>query len=962
MQTISRKITLLLMLIMASTIITAEEYNPMDVQTYILDNGLTVYLNEDHNTTSVFGAVVVKGGGKRDPQDATGIAHYLEHLLFKGTEEMGTIDYDQEKLYLDSIQVKYDELGTIEDKTERLAIQTEINRLSVKAGEFAIPNEFDRLLEGMGGTWINAFTSDDVIAYFNKFPGDQIEKWLEVYSHRFEKPVFRLFQSELETVYEEKNRAMDNVFRNVFVTYLEKFYKNHPYGQQTVLGSVDHLKNPSLTKMREYYDTYYVANNMALIISGDFSIDAALPIIKEKFGNWKSGEIPPPLGITEEPFDGREKISKRMTPIKVGMMGFRTVPAGHPDEGKINLCNKILTNGSSTGLIDALKVEGKLMDAGAFPMDYVDMGANNFIFIPKLFFQSLNNAEKLVLGQIDKLKQGDFEDEFFQAVKLTMLREHEENMESMEGRLFTLIDAYTKGKTWEDITEWPIKLEAITKEEVVAVANKYFGDNYLVMHSKMGFPKKHKLEKPKFEPVIPKNTEEKSTFSQHMENVPEGELKLSYIDFKEDVHISELANKINLYHTTNPINSIFSLKVQFGVGTFADPKLQQTAELLNLLGTSQLSFNQFKGELQKIGTTLDVRVDQDYFWINLKGFDNRFEESLTFLADFMTQVKGDDSKIKILLNNAKAGRKMEVKEPSTVGRALRDYVYYGEKSAYLNRMTVKEIKKSTSADYLQSFTNAQQYEADVFYTGKITEERVSKLLLKHIPFADDPMESNSPTDLAVNSWDKDVVYLINDKKAVQSQIYFSVNGNETDENSRMIGEAYNKYFGRGMGSLVFQEIREFRSLAYSTRASYSASFYNGKKSYFNGYVGCQTDKSLDAISVFKDLALNMPAKPERLEQIKSSLIKGINSNRPSFRSFPGMVATWSKQGYDTDPRKTRVIYYENMPFADIVEFQKENISGKPMAITILTDKKRVDMEKLKDYGEIITLKKKDIFN
>ena len=398
MQSVSSKINLIFMTIIASSIITAEEYNPMDVQTYILDNGLTVYLNEDHNTTSVFGAVVVKGGGKRDPKDATGIAHYLEHLLFKGTNEMGTVDYEQESLYLDSIRVKYDELGNTADDDERLAIQSEINRLSLKAGEFAIPNEFDRVLEGMGGTWINAFTSNDVIAYFNKFPGDQVEKWLEIYSHRFMNPVFRLFQAELETVYEEKNRAIDNVFRNLFVTYLENFFKEHPYGQQTVLGSVDHLKNPSLTKMQEYYDTYYVANNMALLISGDFSINETLPLIKEKFGKWKSGEIPLPIEITEAPFNGREKISRRMTPIKIGIMGFRTVPAGHEDEGALSLCNQLLTNESSTGLIDQLQVERKLMHAGTFNMDFADLGANNFIFVPKLFFSISHQSRKTGSG------------------------------------------------------------------------------------------------------------------------------------------------------------------------------------------------------------------------------------------------------------------------------------------------------------------------------------------------------------------------------------------------------------------------------------------------------------------------------------------------------------------------------------------------------------------------------------
>ena len=962
MQSVSSKINLIFMTIIASSIITAEEYNPMDVQTYILDNGLTVYLNEDHNTTSVFGAVVVKGGGKRDPKDATGIAHYLEHLLFKGTNEMGTVDYEQESLYLDSIRVKYDELGNTADDDERLAIQSEINRLSLKAGEFAIPNEFDRVLEGMGGTWINAFTSNDVIAYFNKFPGDQVEKWLEIYSHRFMNPVFRLFQAELETVYEEKNRAMDNVFRNLFVTYLENFFKEHPYGQQTVLGSVDHLKNPSLTKMQEYYDTYYVANNMALLISGDFSINETLPLIKEKFGKWKSGEIPLPIEITEAPFNGREKISRRMTPIKIGIMGFRTVPAGHKDERALSLCNQLLTNESKTGLIDQLEVERKLMSAGAFNMDFVDLGANNFYFLPKLFFQSLTKAEKLVLGQIEKLKAGDFDDEFFDAVKLTMIRQHEENMESMEGRLFILMDSYVKGKTWEEVTKWPEELDSLTKDEVVEVANKYFGDDYLVMHSKMGFPKKHKLEKPKFEPIIPKNTEEKSAFASHLETVPEGELTLSFIEFDKDVGYQDIADKVHLFHTVNPINSIFSLTLQFGIGTLEDPKLQQTAELLNLLGTSERNFNQFKGDLQKIGTTIDFRADRDYFKIQVKGFDKQFEKSLEFVSEIMTNVKGEDKKIKILVDNAKAGRKIEKKEPSTVGAALRDYAFWGENSSYLKRMTVKEIKKLNAADFIQSYKNTLKYEVDILYSGKLEIETVSAYLLENIPFSDQPVESNSPTDLEVQKWDRDVVYLLNDKKAVQSQIYFGVNGNAVTENDRSISRAYNKYFGRGMGSIVFQEIREFRSLAYSCRASYNRPYFNGKTGYFSGYIGCQTDKTMDAISVFKDLALNMPEKSDRLEQIKSGLIKSINSNRPRFRSYPSWVSGWVKRGYTDDPRKNRVKYYESMSFEEIVKFQKENISGRPMAITMLTDKKRVDIEKLKEYGEIITLKKKDIFN
>ena len=950
--------------IVASVLCSNQDYDPLKVHTYTLSNGLTVYLNEDHNTTSVFGAIAVRGGGKRDPEDATGIAHYLEHLLFKGTQELGTIDYSKEKVFLDSIEFKYDQLGQTQDEDKRLAIQKEINELSIKAGEYAIPNEFDRLMEGMGGSWINAFTSNDAIVYLNKIPGNQIEGWLDVYSHRFVNPVFRLFQSELETVYEEKNRSMDNVFSQVFEIYSENFFKNHPYGQQTILGSVDHLKNPSLSKMTEYFEKYYVANNMALILTGDIYIDEVMPMIEEKFSSWKSGEVPAPLNIDEDPFDGREKLTKRLTPIKLGVMGFRTVPSGHPDEETLNLCTQLLTNESKTGLIDQLVVNGKIMEAGAFNMNFVDHGGANFFFMPKLLFQSLRRAEKLVMGQVDKLKSGDFDDEFFNAVKLTMTRQHEQNIENMEGRLFSLISTYIEDKTWEDVSTWPNRLDKITKEDVVKVANKYFGDDYFVFNSKMGFPKKNKLEKPPFKPVIPKNSEKQSDYAASVRAIPAKQLDLKFIEFDSDVTYKEISNNIHLYKSENPINSIFNLTLQYSMGTLEDSKLEQAAELLNLLGTSNYSFNEFKSALQKIGTTISFSSDKNYFMINVKGFDKYFDESIQYVNEFISNVKGDDKKIKILADNAKSSRKMEAEDTPKIGRALRDYVNFGDKSYYLRRLTLDEIKKSKSTDYIASFKNALNYELSILYSGRLDMDNIESSIKGNLTLSENPINSDFPASasLVVNKRDKNTIFLVDDKEAVQSQIFFLSSGNIINEENRAASAAYNKYFSGGMSSIVFQEIREFRSLAYSSWASYNTPWHNDKEGNFMGYVGCQADKTLEAISVFKDIALNMPLKPERLEQTKSSLIKGINSKRPNFRRFPSMVSSWMMKGYTEDPRKTQVDYFNTMSFDDIVNFQKEHVSNQPMTITILTDKERIDMEELKKFGEIIILDKDDILN
>ncbi len=194
----------------------AQNTDPLKVETYKLPNGLTVYLNPDHAMPTVQGMVMVKGGSKRDPKDATGIAHYFEHIMFKGTDKIGTINYDQEKVYLDSISALYDKLGETTEKNQRLAIQKEINRISLKAAEFAIPNEVDKILAEMGGKGMNAGTGHESIVYYNSFPSNQIEKWLEVYYERFRNPVFRLFQSGLETVFEEKNMYEDSPFEILF--------------------------------------------------------------------------------------------------------------------------------------------------------------------------------------------------------------------------------------------------------------------------------------------------------------------------------------------------------------------------------------------------------------------------------------------------------------------------------------------------------------------------------------------------------------------------------------------------------------------------------------------------------------------------------------------------------------------------------------------------------------------------
>ena len=939
--------------------------DPLDVEVYTLENGLTVLLNEDHNETSVFGAVLVKGGGKRDPQDATGIAHYLEHMLFKGTSDIGTIDHDTEKIYLDSIDVLYDQLANTTAEQERLNIQKAINRISIKAADYAIPNEFDKLIEGIGGTGLNAGTNSDGIFYFNQFPGNQIDKWLEIYSHRFMDPVFRLFQSELETVYEEKNRAMDNPFRKFIETFNYHFFKKHPYGQQTVIGSVEHLKNPSLTKMMEYYERYYIANNMYLILSGDIYPDEIRATIAKKFGRLKRGDEIKPIDIKEGPFGGREMVSLRMTPIRFGIIGFRTVPPNHTDREVLDVIRNLFNNSSSTGFLDRLSVENKILSAGAFSIGGIDHGGMGFQFLPKLLFQTFRSAEDLVIDEITKVRNGEFDEDMLESIKLNMIQAHESSLESMQKRLWLILSTIMDNRSWADTRSYPDRIGSIDKAQVLKVAQKYFTDDYLVVRSKIGFPKKTKLEKPPIDPVIPKNTEARSVYAQDLEKIRTKEVVPRFVEFGEDVVMDDIGKNLHFYYTKNPINSIFTMNIQFGVGTIENPALAQAAQYLNLIGTKNRSFNEYKEELQSIGTKVNVYSNSNYFGLNITGFDRYLDRSLEMTNEFITTMHADEKdkkKTKKLVQSSKLNRKTQKKDPTTLGRALRDYAYWDQRSTYLRRSTVAEVKKMDPGYLIKQAKDAMRYETDIFYTGNLEKNEVVRSVEQNLSFDKDPIDSNSPVHLDYKTYTKNTVYLLHDKKAVQSQIYLLAQGSVLDMDQRITSNAFGKYFGRGMASLVFQEIREFRSLAYSSSGYYINRPHLDKRGYFQGFMGTQADKSIEAINTFLDLFNDMPEKENRIHGLRSGLVQSINSSKPGFRARGQAVSNWVKQGYSEDPNRSYYEKYKVLSFDDILSFYSLSIKKEPIVITIVTDKRKIDIEELSRFGKVIDVTKKDIFN
>ena len=433
----------------------------LQVKELQLSNGMSVWLNEDHSQPKVFGAVVVQAGAKDCPN--TGIAHYFEHIMFKGTDEIGTVDYAKEKPWLDSISAAYDRLAATTDVAQREAIQKDINRLSQKAGEYAIPNEFNSLISRYGGSKLNAGTSFDFTFYHNIFTPQFMEQWCWLNSDRLINPVFRMFQGELETVYEEKNMGSDQIMTAMRENIFSELFGTQPYAYP-IIGSTENLKNPKLSDMKKFYEQYYVGCNMGLVLSGDFDAESIMPLLERTFGRIPRGTMPshpksPLPDITQE----RTVELKLPIPIvNMEALVFKAPTDFEPDANALKIATSILSNGNA-GMLDSLMNDGQMMAAAISPVSLNDAGVAMMMLVPNLLSKTAK-AEQACLNQFQRVFNGDFDDKLIEVQKRSIRNEALRELETIDDRGLQMVMVMSSGHKWQDYID---KVNAIGMPSIV---------------------------------------------------------------------------------------------------------------------------------------------------------------------------------------------------------------------------------------------------------------------------------------------------------------------------------------------------------------------------------------------------------------------------------------------------------------------------------------------------------------
>ena len=946
-----------------ASFLVAQSSSPLQVKEIKLKNGLTVWLNEDHTQPKVFGAMVVKAGSKDSPD--TGIAHYFEHIMFKGTDRIGTTDYTAEKIYLDSIAGKYDELSQTKEEEQRTGIQREINRLSIKAAQYAIPNEYSRLISRYGGTGLNAFTSYDCTVYLNTFSPQYFRQWAELNSERLIHPVFRLFQNELETVYEEKNMYNDNMVMNAIEKFSEHFFAPHPYSYP-VIGSTENLKNPRLSEMEEFFENYYVAGNMGLIISGDFNPDEVTSVLEATFGRIRPGEAPARNTPVPAAFRGREEIKIKVPIPLIKMMarGYRGVPAGHPDEATLKIALRLLNNDNGTGYLDLLSVNHKVLEAQAFCESLNDAGMIGILVIPKLMFQSKSKAEKIVMQEVERLKNGDFSKELFNNVKLEYLAGYDLELENIDSRANNMIFAFSQGKVWDEYLAERRRIESITPEAIQEVIRKYIGNDYLFASKKAGSYPKNKLKKPPFEPIIPSHTDTTSDYAGVLEQIGYDNRPPRYIDFNRDAQRLQLSPNADLYVTSNPVNELFSVTLNFKTGTVSNPATSLLSSYLELLGTDSLTFEQFRNKLQTLGSKISFNSSKNSFKIEVTGFDKNFGETMILAGNFLKHVKADENKINSVKTGERVSEKSLFKSPDGIADAAFEKVVYGPQSTYLTKLSYDEIKKIKGTELIDLFGKIKKTACSVHYSGQLSADEVSKGVARLIEIE----EITEPSSVILfrdrQIYDQPAVYFYDQPNTSQSIIYGYVpNSTDIDDRTRAASILFSNYFGEDMSSLMFQELREFRSYAYRAYGTYAlpAPGFKEKGSALITMLSTQSDKTTEAMSVLDSLIRFMPDKPQKVTESRQKFMSEVNNNFPGFRDISLAIDNYRLEGYSTEPNEAIIALQKQMGMDEVKEFYTKNIKNRPVVYVVVGDSKKINMEKLATFGNIIKLKKEEIY-
>ena len=933
--------------------------DPLDAKIYTLDNGLKVYMTVNKDEPRIQTYIAVRAGGKDDPADNTGLAHYLEHMMFKGTEQFGTQDYEAEKPLLAAIDSLFEVYRTLKDPQERLDLYHQIDSISYEASKIAIPNEYDKLMSIIGSEGSNAYTSNDVTCYVEEIPSNQVENWAKIQADRFMNCVFRGIHTELEAVYEEKNMGLTSDSEKALDAIDSLLFPHHPYGTQTVIGTQDHLKNPSLKAIRKQKDTFYVPNNVAICLSGDFDPDQMVKIIEKYFGEWKPNQNLPTFTVKpEDPVTAPLRKDILGYDAEFLMMGWRTPGASSLDSEISDIVASVLYNGQA-GLIDLdVNQSQTVLGAGIFNYNRADHGLMIVEGMPKEG-QTLEEVRDIILAEFDKLRNGDFSESLVEAAKANYKLRQMQGLVSNSSRADQFVDSFINRVPWKTAVGKMDRIGKITKADVVAWAQKYLGpDSYAAAYKHIGEDKSiKKIDAPRITPIVT-NRDKQSAFLAGIADAEVAPIEPVFVDFGKDMTVSEV-NGLPLLYKKNEKNDIASLTIRYDKGSDNDPVLALAASYFDYLGTAERPAADIASEMYALACSYGLQVGGNTTNILVSGLSENLPKALTIVEDLLRNAAGDDDVLTELKQDLIRSRMDAKLNQRSCNSALQTYLIYGPdyvKAKTLDNAAVAALSSDALTGAVKDLLGKRM---TLLYYGPASIEEVRQMVAEAHPCEGlEPLVKTHPVKQLTPAA-KVILAPYNARQF--NYVQYSNRGETMDLSQDPYIDLFNEYYGGGMNAIVFQEMRESRALAYGAGARLSTPSFQGDTYAFRANIASQNDKLQKAVEGFDEIIEDLPQAPENLEIAKAAILGKLRTQRTTGASVLYSYLTAQELGL-TEPREKQVFEkVGSLTMDDLLATHAKWIKDRTYVYAILGDPADLDLGFLKTLGPVQQVTLEEIF-
>lgn len=561
----------------------------------------------------------------------------------------------------------------------------------------------------------------------------------------------------------------------------------------------------------------------------------------------------------------------------------------------------------------------------------------------------------MLLKEIENIRKGNFPEWLIPAIINDFKLQRIKAMETADGLASNLYDVYIKGRTWKQELDEMDLYESITKDEVVAFAQDFFRDNYVAVYKEKGINENLiRVENPGITPVK-LNRDAQSDFLKNLLSVETEEIKPEFIDYNKEI-ADEIQNAHQVSFVRNHYSDLAQVSFVFPFGTDHSRKMILGIQLLQYLGTDHYSAEELRQEFYRIGITTDFKTAPDQSVISIAGLEENIEQGIGLLQQWFSRALPNQAAYEQLIQTISESREAAKKDKSRIMNALTNYAKYGRHNRYNDIISLQQMKEIKASELTALMKDLFAHPYQVLLYGK-DEDALRKMISSQIyaPSKDIPARKIYPepeTGQKVFFTNYDMVQMEMSRVARGNPVNIANFGNIN---------IFNEYFGRGLSSIVFQEIRESKSLAYSAYVSYQPASELGHADYITSYIGTQPDKIKAAVDTLAELMNELPQIPLQFGNARNSVLKQIASTRITRTNIFFRRLAMEKLGIKDDLRKKTYHQVQQLTLKELTEFYYQNIRALSFNTALIGKRENLDTEAISSAGELTELSLEEIF-